>query len=521
MVPEWPVAKGPRILSLVANDMTIDTRVRKTARSLSEAGCSVIAIAHDDLGTLPRQEDLHGALMHRVCPSHDPRLSLRFARLSPSEMAERLRRESELQRQRLQLGRRDLVAAQALKSTEEPAGGRPIRVTNGLLCRLGIDNATRVRVSRGLARITSRLSNTFVVGPRRTRVKLLQRRHQLTTMAYRAVVRAQLRRPAIGVSWRRDLPEMHKWEAAIGPLVDQLDPDLIHTHDIFHLGLAVRAKARARLKGRDVKVLYDAHEFVAGLPGPAWRRAALVGLEEEYIHDVDAVVTVSQSLSEVLHERYGMSAALVMNAPDRGPGLETTPLREVVGVDPADIVLAYVGGLAPDRGAEVLITALTKLDGQMHVVFVTNARAGYRTTLELLATDLGVADRVHFAPYVASDAVSNYIASVDVSVIPLSRDVGNYEVALPNKLFQSIHAGVPVVVSDNPEMARFVPEFGIGEVFAGGDPASLAAAVERLLDRRESLASRLKDDEMLDELSWERQIETLLSVYGEAGVPVR
>ena len=67
-------------------------------------------------------------------------------------------------------------------------------------------------------------------------------------------------------SWKRVLPEMHRYEKSLSPVIDQLKPDLIHVHDIFHLGLAARAIQRASQNGRNIKLVYDIH------PSPQWVR---------------------------------------------------------------------------------------------------------------------------------------------------------------------------------------------------------------------------------------------------------
>ena len=76
---------------------------------------------------------------------------------------------------------------------------------------------------------------------------------------------------------------MHDFELAFGPVVDELAPDVIHAHDMHVIGVAAQAAARARGAGREVRMVYDAHEFVPGLsryggrtarssqPGQTWR----------------------------------------------------------------------------------------------------------------------------------------------------------------------------------------------------------------------------------------------------------
>ncbi len=229
-------------------------------------------------------------------------------------------------------------------------------------------------------------------------------------------------------------------------------------------------------------------------------------------------MTVSPGLAKLISDRYGRNAELVLNAPDLDTSQETTPLRKVTGLPPEISIIVYIGGIAPDRGAETLLDSMLLLPDDVHLVFVSNSTTGYVAQLLETAASIGISDRVHIAPYVVPEAVVSYIRSADASVIPLSRDVVNYEVALPNKLFQSIHAGVPVAVSDNPEMARFVTEHEVGEVFEGGKPESMADAITRMLENQSHYESKLSDPALLDSISWGQQMEILMKVYGSLGV---
>lgn len=512
-VPSWPEGSGRRILTLAGNDLTIDARARKTAASLASDGHRVVAIGLDASDVLPRTDDIGGALLYRIAPDLDPRLTPRVSRWGYSGLVNQLRESTDIQRQRLQASRRNLTASDRLAAGEVmPSAAFAATWAGRVLRRLPVKTDQRARLVRAIRSRVGAGARRIRRYPRRAHTIAIQRRYQVTSIAYRAMVRGQKRRPARLRAWRRDLPEMHAWEAAIGPIVDALEPDLVHCHDIFHLGLAVRARARA---SRPFPIVYDAQEFIPGLPSDPWRRAAYTTLEEEYIRHADAVVTVSEGLGELLHDRYGVTTTIVMNAPNREPVPDVEPLREVVGLGPDDVLVSFVGGLAPDRGADVSIAALEHLPDDTHLVFVTNAVGGYRDELVAQAEVLGVGSRVHFAPFVAPEAVTAYIASSTLSLIALSRDVINYEIALPNKLFQALHAGVPVVVSDNPEMQRFVETHGVGEVYAGGDAASLAAGVRRARGRLTEFEPRLADRDLLTALSWERQAEVLSTLYSD------
>lgn len=517
LVPTWPDAHGARVLTLVGNDITIDTRARKTASSLARAGYSVISIGVDPLGVAPSDEDLDGALLRRVRPWQDPRISSNLLRLSRAEMGESLRYRVELQRVKLQMLRRNYVASRQLHA---PRTGWVLwvgQVWARTSARLRLPDDWRLRSRRRLEAALMRGELALRFGPSKGRVIWNQAWHQALTAMFRRLARPPRRRwrPAY---WRHDLPEMQGYEASIGSLVDALRPDLVHVHDIFHLGLAARAKARAVARGDVFRLLYDAHEYIPGLPTNPVRRDALTALERQYIGSVDAIVTVSSGLADLLEQAHGMRPHVVMNAPDVTTSIERESARAVAGVPEEATALIYVGGIAPHRGADDLLMALTRLPPHLHLIMVSNSTGGYILTLRRLAEELGVSSRVHFVPYVEPEAVVSYIRSADISLISLSRKVANYEIALPNKLFQSIHAGLPVVVSDNPEMARFVEDRRIGEVFRGGEVDSMVEAIQRTGANIERYRAAVSDPELLDELSWAHQFEGLLTVYQALGI---
>jgi glycosyltransferase involved in cell wall biosynthesis len=126
-----------------------------------------------------------------------------------------------------------------------------------------------------------------------------------------------------------------------------------------------------------------------------------------------------------------------------------------------------------------------------------------------------VADRVHFLDPVPADEVVAFLASADVGVHPLLGVFPNHEMALPNKLFEYLHAGLAIVVTDLKELGRFVRLHGLGETFRSGDPADLAANVEKVLANPQPYRRAASDPELRAEYSWEHQAEELVAVYDD------
>ena len=126
------------------------------------------------------------------------------------------------------------------------------------------------------------------------------------------------------------------------------------------------------------------------------------------------------------------------------------------------------------------------------------------------AAALGVADRLHVTAPVGQDDLIDYLTSADVALHPLPGGTPNHDQALPNKLFEYLHAGLPLVVSDAVLMADFVRSNDLGEVFATDDAADLARAVNRVLDGDRV---RVPRDELTARYCWQQQEPTLVELY--------
>jgi len=124
---------------------------------------------------------------------------------------------------------------------------------------------------------------------------------------------------------------------------------------------------------------------------------------------------------------------------------------------------------------------------------------------------LGVGDRVHLVDPVSPEQVSQFIASADVGLLPLLH-FGSHEVALANKLFEYLHAGLPVLVSDCRAQAEFVRHHGVGGVHTAGDAQSFAREAELLVKDGTRPAAEAVD-ELLAPLAWPHQVARLLEVH--------
>ncbi|BFU46599.1 glycosyltransferase [Krasilnikovia sp. MM14-A1004] len=316
--------------------------------------------------------------------------------------------------------------------------------------------------------------------------------------------------------WRRDLPEQVDRDLAFVAALEELKPDVIHANDITMISTAAQAVTRLRRRGHQVQWLYDAHEYVQGTewvrPRPAH---AYPAMEQEFIRQADAVVTVSPQIAELLRAEYDLpqTPLVVRNVPIKeviGTDRDALSVRQVAEVDPETPLLVYVGWISAERGLRTAVSALVELP-EFHLAIVANSTNAELKALLSLGVELGVSERLHVVPYVAQHLVADYLSSADLGII-CSRHNPNYENSLPTKMSEYLHAGLPVVASDLRVVREFVESHDLGVVFTADDVTSFADAVRRAFGRRAAMAARIGDD-LLRELSWEQQSAGLVQLY--------
>lgn len=499
---------------LVDNDVHRDSRVQKQASSMAERGWDVVLLGRGRPLEPARTWDLGGARVRLVpVPGHlEPKPNdLRRVRwrdpLAYPLVAVAERRRQEVRARQADLRQRLIELAHPTPEASGAPG--PSRPAWSLL-----PGRAELAVRRRWVGLRARHTHA-----------LRERRKAADSGLDR--FRADLWQRLLGDgAWRRLDPHLWDFDLAYGPVIDRLDPDLVHANDFRMLGVGARAIVRARERGRHVPLVWDAHEFLPGIrpwtPGAAWH-AAQRAHERAHASYADAVVTVSDELARLLVAEHDLPVepTLVLNAPvvPRGAGDTAGPkdaaavpsLREACRVGADVPLMVYSGAAAPQRGLDVMVEALPHLPGVVCAFVVSAPQSDYVRSLLAKARSLGVVDRVRLAPYVPFDQVVPYLSGADLGVIPLEH-WPNHEIALITKFFEYSHARLPIVVSDVRSMARTVSETGQGEVFTAGDVESFVAATRAVLADPQRYRAAYTPS-LLEAWTWDAQADVLDGVY--------
>lgn len=303
------------------------------------------------------------------------------------------------------------------------------------------------------------------------------------------------------------------WSAAL-----TWSPDVVHAHDLNTLLPAAGVAARLR-----VPLVYDSHELWRHRLRDGQRRpvaAAVEALMERWLAPrADAVLTVSEGLASWLTASYRLRCAprVLRNVPTMETVAEGTPaLRTLIGSGHQRLVL-YTGRIMPGRGLETLIAALPALPSDLSAVLLGYGDRPYVQALRRSAHAAGVGDRFTVVGPVRPSQVVAAAVGADLALVAIEPSCLSYRLSLPNKLFEAIHAGLPVVATDLPELGRLVRDTGVGVTFEPGDTPALIAAIETVL--ADPAGFRAASRRAAPRLCWEREREVLLDAYRDLTRP--
>ena len=283
-----------------------------------------------------------------------------------------------------------------------------------------------------------------------------------------------------------------------------------HASDLFTLP-AMHAAARQH-GGR---LVYDARELyphVGATAGRPWARLFWYLVEGLYIRRADAVLTVNESIAGRLARVYRIARpAVIPNTPPTQPVARTNWLREQTGLSEKAVVVLYQGYLKKGRGCERLVEAMPDVEGAA-LVFL--GEGPLQPVLEAHVRRLGLEQRVRFLPMVPPDELLRATASADVGACLIEGITLSLRLALPNKLFEYLMAGLPVLASDLPELRRVVAGYDVGLLVDWQDQAALVRALRDMVEhpeRRARWASHAP--RVLETFNWEAASERLQRIY--------
>jgi glycosyltransferase involved in cell wall biosynthesis len=293
--------------------------------------------------------------------------------------------------------------------------------------------------------------------------------------------------------------------AAIGAL----NADIWLSNDWVTLPLAVAAAA-----ARGGIVGYDTHELAIAECEQSfkWRlmhKPIAASIERRYIRSAQVISAVSPGIGSSLRQLYAL--------PDQPLTIRNVPEYKRIAFRQcgATIRVLYHGLVAPGRGLEAAVDSVAYWRPEFRLTIRGPGNADFVRALASRARQAGVEARVTVEPPVPMLELVDRAAASDIGLFPLPGHSRQNRLALPNKLFEYMMAGLALCVSDLPEMARIVTDYGVGRCLPSIEPAAIAAAINSFIQpaidnfRRCSLRAAR-------ELCWEHEAVAMIAAYDTA-----
>jgi glycosyltransferase involved in cell wall biosynthesis len=269
-------------------------------------------------------------------------------------------------------------------------------------------------------------------------------------------------------------------------------------------------------KIRKKRLIFDSHELFVESPEIISRKNVQKfwkWIERFCLKGIDAGITVSEPIAEYYTKKCKKDFVVIRNL----PYLYHKTVAEVSLPEyfyNENIVL-YQGHLNIGRGLEMAIDAFKHIDNAcLAIIGVGDIEKELKERVRRLKLE----NKVFFTGRVSPEIIHEYTVKATLG-LSIEQKLGkNYEYALPNKLFDYIHAGVPVIVTDLPEMKKVVEKYKVGEVFkteigeSTGDVNSskFAELIKTLISSPEKLTEYKRNClNAAKELCWENEIEKL------------
>ena len=285
--------------------------------------------------------------------------------------------------------------------------------------------------------------------------------------------------------------------------------DIYHANDLDTL-FANYLAAIIRRK----PIVYDSHEYFTGVPeiqNKKLVKKVWQTIEQFIFPKLKHIITVNQSIAQLYKEEYNKDLRILRNVPNKIETLKLKSKSELNIAEDKDIIITQGAGININRGIEELVEAMQYLN---NVCLIIIGDGDVIPQLKKRVLELKLENSIIFKGRMPYHEMMQYTQHAKLG-ITIDKDTNtNYKYSLPNKLFDFIHAGIPILASKIIEVEKIIKKYQIGLFINNHEPTHIANQIKYALDNKE-LMSEWKSNTTLatKELNWEIEENTLKDLY--------
>jgi len=285
--------------------------------------------------------------------------------------------------------------------------------------------------------------------------------------------------------------------------------EIIHCHDLWTLPAIYILSLIKKFS-----FVYDAHEYFDGLEifnKNKIRKKLWMLVEKVAVKRVDVLITVSEPIARLYSNKYPELEDIEV--------IRNFPKYELLPDKPADQrfpntdkkIILYQGHFRPGRGLMQLIEAMSTIE-EAHLVLI----GGGELEDEILGKikSLNIKDKISLIGYIPTKELIRVAAAADLGVVLFEPTSLNYTYALPNKFFEYIMAGIPVLASTLETFESYIDQYKTGMTVDPGDVTAIAQTIKLMLSNEDKLKHWQNNARKASEiLNWENESVKLIKIY--------
>lgn len=268
-------------------------------------------------------------------------------------------------------------------------------------------------------------------------------------------------------------------------------------------------------KWRKKGLVYDSHELFTeaeGLTGHPIKKWMWSSLERSILPKLKKMYAVNKTIANIFEEKYRIKVGVVRNIAMLETALPSVTREQLQLPTDKYLVLLQGSYIDPDRGGEEAVLSMRYLD-DVHLLIIGSGRA--MPHLRSLVKNESLGEKVTILDKMPFDRLRQYTACADFG-LSLDKPLHlNYTYSLPNKVFDYIHCGVPIIVSDLPELRRLVEEYKVGSIVDELTAEGLAKTINEATESVEKGAWKQNCLAARESLNWQNESKVIQSYFAD------
>jgi len=263
---------------------------------------------------------------------------------------------------------------------------------------------------------------------------------------------------------------------------------------------------------RGKKIFYDTHEYYTGVPelkNSVVKKGIWKFFENWIFPKLKVVYTVNESIKRLYTEEYGNKISVIRNVP---VSIEIEPIPKPEKWKDKIILLIQGVGIHPNRGGLQLLEMMKFLPENYYLVYIGGG--GEWNTILNKRKEWGLENKVEMINKMPPLQLKQYTQLAHLGFSLDGAENINYLYNLPNKIFDYMHAGVPIMATPIPEVKTIIEQYQCGICFKSQDTKEMASEIIALMECPECY-QRIRENAILasKELCWENEKNKLISIY--------